>query len=347
MFTEPSDPVRPFEGAPGICLIVQPIHAAGLAQLRMAGLEIRAATGLASAILAREAADCVAVVTRNGGFPAEAVLAAPRLRVIGVHGTGTDPVAVPEATRAGIAVVNTPGANALSVAEHAIGLIFALAKAIPQADQAMREGDHDFRYGARLVELAGLTLGVVGFGDIGQATGRLAAALGMRVLAYGPTRPASDFAALNAERAATLPDLLARADVVSLHLPLTAQTRGLIGRDELSRMKRGAFLINTARGALVDEDALAEALAAGTIAGAGLDVVSGDALAHDHPLHRERRVILTPHVAASTEAALIRAAERVAGQVIDVLAGHRPPNLVNPEVWDRRRRGAHKAEFPA
>ena len=126
MSTEPSDPVRPFAAAPGVCLIVQPIHAAGLAQLRAAGLEIRAATGLAPAILAREAADCVAVVTRNGGFPAEAVLAAPRLRVIGVHGTGTDPVAVPEATRAGIAVVNTPGANALSVAEHAIGLIFAL-----------------------------------------------------------------------------------------------------------------------------------------------------------------------------------------------------------------------------
>ncbi len=116
----------------------------------------------------------------------------------------------------------------------------------------------------------------------------------MRVLAYGPTRPDSDFEVLGAGRATSLPDLLARADVVSLHLPLTAQTRNLIGRDELSRMKPGAFLINTARGALVDEDALAEALTAGTIAGAGLDVVAGDALAHDHPLHRERRVILTP-----------------------------------------------------
>jgi len=347
VFNELSDPVRPSTGASGICLIVQPIHAAGLARLRDAGLAIRSATSLAPATLAREAADCVAVITRNGGFPAEAVAAAPRLRVIGVHGTGTDPVAVPEATRAGIVVVNTPGANALSVAEHAIGLIFALAKAIPQADRAMREGDHDFRYGARLVELAGLTLGLVGFGAIGQATGRLAGALGMKVLAYGPTRPDADFEALGADRAASLPDLLARADVVSLHLPLTAETRGLIGRDQLGRMKAGAFLINTARGALVDEDALAEALAAGTIAGAGLDVVSGDALAHDHPLHRERRVILTPHVAASTEAALIRAAERVAGQVIDVLAGRRPPNLVNPAAWDRRRQRESSAGVSA
>ncbi|MCJ2020658.1 hydroxyacid dehydrogenase [Methylobacterium sp. E-065] len=347
MFIEPSSPRRPFTEPWGTCLIVQPIHAAGLAQLRAAGLEIRVATDLSPATLAREAADCVAVITRNGGFPAEAVLAAPRLRVIGVHGTGTDPVAVPEATRAGIPVVNTPGANAQSVAEHAIGLIFALAKAIPQADRAMREGDHDFRYGARLVELAGLTLGLVGFGAIGQATGRLASALGMQVLAYGPTRPDSDFEALGAERAASLPDLLLRADIVSLHLPLMAETRGLIGSEELARMKAGAFLINTARGALVDEDALARALAAGTIAGAGLDVLSGDTLAHDHPLHGERRAILTPHVAASTEAALIRAAERVAGQVVDVLAGRRPPKLVNAEVWDRRRHGETVAGFSA
>ncbi|MCJ2118731.1 hydroxyacid dehydrogenase [Methylobacterium sp. J-001] len=345
--SEPSFPRSPSAEPSGVCLIVQPIHAAGLARLRAAGLEHRIATDLAPATLAREAADCVAVITRNGGFPAEAVLAAPRLRVIGVHGTGTDPVAVLEATRVGIPVVNTPGANAQSVAEHAIGLIFALAKAIPQADRAMREGDHDFRYGARLVELAGLTLGLVGFGAIGQATGRLAAALGMEVLAYGPTRPASHFEAIGAERATSLPDLLARADVVSLHLPLTPLTRGLIGSGELTRMKAGAFLINTARGALVDEGALAKALAAGTIAGAGLDVVSGDALAHDHPLHGERRAILTPHVAASTEAALIRAAERVAGQVVDVLAGRRPPNLVNAEVWNRRRQGEPSAEFPA
>lgn len=342
MFTEPPSAGLAPGSSPahlsGTCLIVQPIHAAGLARLRAAGLAPRFAGSVAATALAREAADCVAVVTRNAGFPAEAVAAAPRLRVIGVHGTGTDPVAVAEATRAGIAVVNTPGANARSVAEHAIGLIFALAKAIPQADRAVRAEDHDFRDRARLVELAGLTLGLVGFGAIGQATGRLAAALGMRVLAYGPTRPDADFAAVGAERVTALPELLARADMVSLHLPLTPETRGLIGRDALAGMRRGAFLINTARGALVDEDALAAALAAGTLAGAALDVVSGDALAPGHPLYTEQRAILTPHIAASTEAALIRAAERVADQVVDVLAGRRPSNLVNPDAWARRRR---------
>lgn len=317
---------------------MQPIHAAGIQRLRAVGLVPRDASGIDAATLAREAADCIAVVTRNGGFPAQAIAAAPHLRVIGVHGTGTDHVAVVEATRDGIAVVNVPGGNSRSVAEHAIGLIFALAKAIPQADRAVRAGDHDFRYGTRFVELAGLTLGLIGFGAIGQATGHLGAALGMNILAYGPTRPDVDFAAIGAERAASIRDLLARADMVSLHLPLTAETRGLIGRDELAAMKSGAFLINTARGGLIDEDALAVALASGVIAGAGLDVVSGDALAPSHPLHNEPRAILTPHTAASTEAALIRVAERVTGQVIDVLGGRRPASLVNPEVWDRRRR---------
>lgn len=244
--------------AAGTCLIVQPIEEAGLALLRAVGLVPRPASALDPETLAREAADCVAVITRNAGFPAAAIAAAPRLRVISVHGTGTDLVAI-------------------------------------------------------------------------------AAALGMKVLAYGPTRPDGDFAAIGAERAATLPDLLGRADVVSLHVPLTPETRGLIGAPELARMRAGAFLINTARGGLVHEAALAEALAAGTIAGAGLDVVAGDALAADHPLRAHAHAVLTPHVAASTGAALIRMAERAAGQVVDVIAGRRPPHLVNPGVWARRR----------
>ncbi len=323
----------------GSCLVIQPIHAAGLARLREAGLTLRSASGIDPMTLAREAADCVAAVTRSAGFPAEAVAAAPRLRVIGVHGTGTDPVALGPATQAGIAVVNTPGANARSVAEHALALAFALAKAVPSADRAVRADDHGFKYAARLVELNGLTLGLVGFGAIGQATARLGAALGMRVLAYGPTRPAADFAAVGAARAPSLHALLEQSDVVSLHLPLTAGTRGLIGQAELSRMKAGAFLINTARGALVDEAALADALAEGRLAGAGLDVFAGDALPPDHPLRTEPRAILTPHIAGSTEAALARTAEAVADRIVAVLAGRRPEGLVNPDVWAQRRHG--------
>ncbi|KZC02332.1 hydroxyacid dehydrogenase [Methylobacterium radiotolerans] len=321
----------------GPCLIVQPIHAAGLDRLRAAGLEPRSASGTDSETLAREVADCVAVITRNTGFPARAIAAAPALRVIGVHGTGTDHVATAEATAAGIVVVNTPGANAVSVAEQTLALIFALAKALPEADRSVRTGDDSFKFTARLIELAGLTLGLVGFGAIGQATARLAAALGLRVLAYGPSRPDADFANAGALRAASVDALLAEADIVSLHVPLTPGTRGLIGRDQLARMKREAFLINTSRGGLIDEAALVEALEAGTIAGAGLDVFAQEPLPVDHPLARQPRAILTPHVGGSTGAALIRTAETAATRVVDVLAGRRPGGLVNPDVWERRR----------
>ncbi|MCX4196065.1 NAD(P)-binding domain-containing protein [Methylobacterium organophilum] len=186
-------------------------------------------------------------------------------------------------------------------------------------------------------ELGGLTLGLVGFGAIGQATARLAAALGLRVLAYGPSRPDADFANAGALRAASVDALLAEADIVSLHVPLTTGTRGLIGRDQLARMKREAFLINTSRGGLIDEAALVEALEAGTIAGAGLDVFAQEPLPVDHPLARQPRAILTPHVGGSTGAALIRTAETAATRVVDVLAGRRPGGLVNPDVWERRR----------
>ncbi|MBE7245556.1 MAG: hydroxyacid dehydrogenase [Actinomycetospora chiangmaiensis] len=321
----------------GPCLIVQPIHAAGLDRLRAAGLEPRPARGTDAETLARDVEGCVAVITRNTGFPAEAIAAAADLRVIGVHGTGTDHVAKAAATGAGIVVVNTPGANAVSVAEQTLALIFALAKALPGADRSVRQGDDSFKFTTRLVELAGLTLGLVGFGAIGQSTARLGAALGLRVLAYGPSRPETEFATVGALRATSVEAVLAEADIVSLHLPLTASTRGLIGREQLARMKRGAFLINTSRGGLIDEAALVEALEAGTIAGAGLDVTAQEPLPVGHPLARQERVILTPHVGGSTEAALIRTAETAAARVIDVLAGRHPGGLVNPEVWDQRR----------
>jgi D-3-phosphoglycerate dehydrogenase len=321
----------------GPCLIVQPIHAAGLDRLRAAGLEPRPASGTDTATLAREVADCVAVVTRNTGFPARAIAAAPALRVIGVHGTGTDHVATDAATEAGIVVVNTPGANAVSVAEHTLALIFALAKALPGADRSVRAGDDSFKFTTRLVELAGLTLGLVGFGAIGQATARLGAALGLRVVAYGPSRPDADFANAGALRAASVDALLAEADIVSLHLPLTTGTRSLIGREQLARMKPEAFLINTSRGGLIDEAALVAALEAGTIAGAGLDVFAQEPLPPGHPLAHQARAILTPHVGGSTEAALIRTAETAAGRVVDLLAGRHPGGVVNPVVWPHRR----------
>jgi D-3-phosphoglycerate dehydrogenase len=159
----------------------------------------------------------------------------------------------------------------------------------------------------------------------------------MRVLAYGPSRLDAEFAAVPAERAESIAAVIAQADIVSLHLPLTERTRGLIGRAELARMKPEAFLINTSRGDLIDEPALIAAPESGAIAGAGLDVFASEAMPADHPLLHQERVILSPHVAGSTEACLARTAEAVAEQIIDVLAGRRPTSLVNPAVWPQRR----------
>jgi D-3-phosphoglycerate dehydrogenase len=316
------------------CLIVQPIHEAGTALLRQAGLTPFSPQEADEALLAA----CVAAVTRNAGFSAELMDVCPRLRVIGIHGVGADLVAADHATRSGIAVANTPGANSRSVAEHAIALLFALAKRIPAADRATREGDFDIKYRGGLVELEGLTFGVVGMGSIGRITAGLAHALGMRVIAYsrrdwdGPHLPP-------AERAATLDNLLAASDVVSLHLPARAETTGLIGRRELGLMRRSAFLINTGRGAVVDEAALIEALTGGAIAGAGLDVFASETMPIDYPLLALPNVVLTPHSAASTEGGLRRMALAAAQSVLDVLAGRRPSSLVNPGVWTRRRGG--------
>jgi D-3-phosphoglycerate dehydrogenase len=320
----------------GDCLILQPIHQVGIDRLAQAGLWPRLAAAANKAALSRALADCVAVITR-AGLSAEAINAASRVRVIGVHGTGTDSVAVREATRAGIVVVNTPNANARSVAEHTLALIFALTKKLVAADQATRAGDFGFKFNNRLTELQGCTLGLIGFGGIGKATARLANGLGMRVLAYGPSRADAEFAEISVERAESIQAVLTRADIVSLHLPLTETTSGLIGQRELALMKPEAFLINTSRGGLIDEPALIAALEAGVIAGAGLDVFASEDMSRDHPLLRQERAILTPHTAGSTEACLKVTALAVAGHVVDVLSGRKPAALVNPDVWENRR----------
>lgn len=315
------------------CLIVQPIHPAGLALLEQSGIE--AVLSDPGAMVA-QAPGVAAVITRNAGFTAEAMRAAPDLAVVSVHGTGYDRVAVETATGLGILVVNTPEANVLSVAEHTLALTFALAKGVVSGDRATRAGDDGFKYRARMIELAGATFGVVGFGLIGRETARLAAAIGMRVVGWSPSGRSADLQAAGVEPMASLEALVAESDVVSLHLRLSPSSRHLIDRRMLARMKPGAFLVNTARGALVDEDALCDALAAGDLAGAGLDVFADEPLPTNSRLREHENIVLTPHVAGSTEQALQRMARLAASQVVDVLAGRRPPHIVNPAAWPGR-----------
>lgn len=319
------------------CLIVQPIHQAGLDILTQGGLVLRQLAQSDPQTLIRAASDCVAVVSRSAGFPTSAIEAAPALRVIGSHGVGVDAIDVALATERGIVIVNAPNSNVRSVAEHAIALIFALAKSIVAADRATRDNDHGFKYRARLIELEGLTLGIAGFGNIGRQTAALAKALGLRVIAHSLETAPDIYAAADVEPVTTLRDLLAQSDIVSLHLPLTSSTRGLIGAAELSAMRPGALLINTGRGGVIDETALLDALDAGQLGGAGLDVFAREEMPKDHPLLRHDRVVLTPHIAGSTEASLARTAADVARGVLAVLAGEQPRFLVNPLAWPHRR----------
>lgn len=310
------------------CLFVQPMHPVAT--------EILGAAGIAACPAGTAAmAGAVAVATRNAGLSAAAMDAAPGLRVIGVHGIGTDAVDVTHATRLGIPVVNTPGANIQSVAEHAIALMLAVSKGFTASQRAVRRGDFDYKFSARLLELHGRTLGIVGWGGIGRRTAALARALGMRVAVF--SRSADPAGLEGFEACGSLDALLEQADVVSLHLALTSETRGIIDAAALARMKPDAILVNTGRGGLVDEAALAEALRGGRLFGAGLDVFSAEPLQPDSPLLTLDNVVLTPHTAGSTLEAQRRVAADMARQMVEVLAGRRPAHLVNPEVWDRRR----------
>ena len=262
----------------------------------------------------------VAILSRQGPVTAAAMDAAPGLRVIARHGVGVDDVDVAEAQRRGIVVTRAPGSNTQAVAEHTMALLLALAKDLPLlsaevAGGAWRKAETKVR------DVAGLRLGLVGCGAIGQAVARLAAAFGMSVAAYDPALP--DGAGI--EAVASLHALLARSDVLSLHLPLLPSTRRLIGATELAVLPRGAVVLNTARGGLLDEAALLATLEAGHLSGAGLDVFEDEPPPGDHPLRRHPRVICTPHVAGVTDGSLVNMGVMAAECIVAVLRGDPVP----------------------
>jgi phosphoglycerate dehydrogenase-like enzyme len=241
-------------------------------------------------------AEVVLNIRATSRFTERVFAACPNLKLVSVWGTGTDHVDLASAARHGVTVRNTPGVSARSIAEHALALLFAVARRIPEMDAATRNGAWPR---GRSIELYGKTCGVIGYGAIGRQFARLAVALGMRVIVWTmhPERYAGvEFVEL---------DVLYRtSDVVSLHLRLSPETRGLVSATQFAMMKPGAILINTARGAIVDEEAMIEALATGRIAGAGLDVFATEPLPPHHPLTLLGNVVLTPHCAGITPEAL-------------------------------------------
>jgi D-3-phosphoglycerate dehydrogenase / 2-oxoglutarate reductase len=268
-----------------------------------------------------------AIVVRSATkLTAELIGLADRLRVIGRAGVGVDNVDVEAATRRGIIVANAPESTVVSAAEHTVGLLVALARNIPQAHAALKQGEWKrSAYGG--VELAGKTLGVLGFGRIGQQVARRALGLGMRVVAYDPYVAPERFRELGAERLETREEVYAASEFLTLHLPLSPETRGSLDASAFAAMRDGVRIVNAARGALVDEPALVDALTSGKVAGAALDVFSSEPYAG--PLLELDNVVVTPHLAASTGEAQDRAGVIVAEQVAAALEGGLVTNAVN------------------
>ena len=308
-------------------LVREPIAEAGIRLLRERGfdVDVDGDSDLAETIGAYDA-----IVVRSATkVTAELIGRADNLKVIGRAGVGIDNVDVEAATRRGIVVANAPESTVISAAEHTIGLLVALTRNIPQAHAALKQGRWERKtYGG--VELADKTLGVLGFGRIGQQVARRAAGLGMRVVAYDPFVSPDRFRELGVERVESEREVYAAADFLTLHLPLTDQTRGSINAKAFGRMRNGVRIVNAARGALVDEDDLLEALKSGKVGGAALDVFSTEP--YTGPLLELDNVVATPHLAASTEEAQDRAGVIIAEQVAAALDGGLVSNAVNIPV---------------
>ncbi|TPG59521.1 hypothetical protein EAH89_04565 [Roseomonas nepalensis] len=316
-------------------VVVDPIHPDGIRRLREApGVvldypgEWPGGTDLAARLREAEAA-----IVRGTVVDAAFLAMAPRLRMVCRHGVGYDLVDVPAMTARGVAVMITPEANAASVAEHALMLMLAVARRVLPVDAGVRQGHWRVAGQSATFELGGRRVLVLGFGRIGTRVARLCAAFGMRVMVHDPFMPAGTIRGAGYEAVKDRDAGLATADIVTLHLPAGEATRGMVDAAFLAAMKRGAVLINTARGTLVDEAALEAALRSGHLSAAGLDVLRVEPMREPVPLLRLENVVVTPHVAASTAEGLQRMAWDAAGNVLDFLAGHPDPDaVVNREV---------------
>lgn len=294
-----------------------------------AGLELVVAPATDEAALCAAAVGCAAISTCYAKVTERVMDAAgSSLRHVARYGVGVDNIDIAAATARGAVVTNVPDYCIDEVSDQALAMMLDLGRRTTALDRTMRAGAWTPQAAGPIFRLRGRTCGIVGLGRIGRATAAKAAAFGLRVIAYDPNLTPAQAA----ERGATLVDLstlLAESDFISLHAPLTEATRHIINADTLARMKPTAYLVNTARGPLVDNDALVEALRAGRIAGAGLDVQEGEPLPTSHPLFSLATVLLAPHVAFYSEESLVDLQTRVAEEVVRVLAGQPPRNPVN------------------
>jgi len=307
-------------------LIADPVAPEGIEMLRAAG-DVDVNTGLAADALIGIIGNYEALVVRSETKVTRPVIeAASRMQVIGRAGVGVDNIDLDAATERGVIVVNAPQGNTIAAAEHTLALLMSLARHVPQADASMRAGKWD-RKSYLGTEIRGKTLGIVGLGKIGSEVARRAVAMEMRVLAHDPFVPVERARALGVE-SVDFEQLIMLSDFITVHPPLTATTQGMIGEAEIARMKEGVRLINVARGGIIDEAALAAAVASGKVAGAAIDVFTSEP-PKDNPLVDDPRIIITPHLGASTAEAQERVAIDVAEQIVEVLGGKPARYAVN------------------
>ncbi len=314
-----------------IILMLTKMNQAGMSRLHEAG-EVRMASSLEPAILHREVAEADALVIRTAGVVDAALLdAAPRLKVVGRHGVGYDHVDIAAATERGIQVVYTPGANTESVAEHTIAMMIGLSKQFPQQMRALVEARYDDRTKLTGRDILGRSLGIIGFGRIGRRLGEIAyQAFGMRVMYNDIVAIPPEAEARAGARWGSFEEVLRTCEYVTLHVPLDASTRRMVDRAAIALMRPDSILINTCRGPVVEESAVAEALDEGRLFGYGADVFEQEPPPADHPLiGRTDNVLLTPHSAAQTGESLVNMASGVAMDVVRVLRGEPPQNPVN------------------
>lgn len=284
--------------------------------------------------LIKEIGEYSALIIRSRSTVDKDVLAAgTRLEVVGRAGVGVDNVDVAEATERGVIVMNTPDGNTLSTAEHTISMMLAQARRIAFADRTMKDGKWE-KKGITGVEMYGKTLGVCGLGRIGREVAKRMQSFEMRVVGYDPFFSSEAAEKLGIDLKETVDEVVAEADIITVHTPLTKETKGMIGAAQIEKAKKGVMLVNCARGGIIDEAALVEGLKSGKVGGAAFDVFEEEPLAADHPLRQFPNVTLTPHLAASTTEAQENVARDVALQVLDVLRGTVIRNAVNAPSVD-------------
>jgi D-3-phosphoglycerate dehydrogenase len=316
-------------------LLTDPIDDSGVELLRSRGAEVVLAPEGSTATVKKLAAEADGLIIRSK-LPDDIFEAAPQLRAITIHGTGIDLVPLAEATRRGVPVANLPGANAQSVAEYSVMAMLMLARNVAAITQAMRTQpwDEARKLAAPAREIGAMTVGIVGVGEIGARVAKICRlGFGMRVLGH---QRRMDRLPPEAQGAA-LDELIAQSDFIVLACPLTPETHHLFDAGRIAAMKSSAWLVNVGRGPVIEEQALVDALHARRIAGAMLDVYEHYRIAPGHPFFALNNVILTPHLAGSTHESRARASVRAADELLRMLAGERPMNLVNPEAWNARR----------